>query len=333
MAKAFVCSQCRTSLIVPGSMLGKWVRCPNCHESFLAEDHSPLPPAEPTAIKPGKAPIKPEADQGQPTAEISGPYLQVVRQTLDERERMQAWDRVRNGLKIMHAGLIVFGGALVGITSFSLLEILLLDLLGPKLLGLGWVPVPDGIDQVFGFLVVAGLVVYLVGAGLGSMQVSKGRWLLAHALLLLIFCGVAMEGFLGPGLDDLDSDFSKRTKSIAFILLIATTSAACLVCHLKKLAHAVRNSPLDKSCVRLGLAQFFWFCVLTILLSETIFHAQAFQRALWHDPDPPIQILVFWLLGLGFIGVGGGTALLIWTLRLLRETSNSIHPEELTAEQ
>ena len=81
------------------------------------------------------------------------------------------------------------------------------------------------------------------------MQVSKGRWLLAHALLLLIFCGVAMEGFLGPGLDDLDSDFSKRTKSIAFILLIATTSAACLVCHLKKLAHAVRNSPLDKSCV------------------------------------------------------------------------------------
>ena len=57
MAKQLTCSQCKTSLTVPDEMLGKWVRCPTCHESFLAAESSFLPPLDLESIKPGKPPL------------------------------------------------------------------------------------------------------------------------------------------------------------------------------------------------------------------------------------------------------------------------------------
>ena len=231
---------------------------------------------------------------------------------------------------VMHFGLSVAGVSFLGWALLTVVEILFLDLLGPRLLGpnFGWLASLDYLDDLLFLVIAVGTVTYLYGTfACLSTPAPRTRHCLVGQLMLLI-TSIAL------GIDMYNADEVRQARAWSDIgtaarhtgppLLAVLAGIACQSAFLRRLAQVHGNSPWAADTKEYVAFQSLWLGILFVLLTITILHANEFRLTLPQNNDPPIAGLVFWLLLLGVFGVGGGVVSLIWTLKLLRLTWESI---------
>lgn len=320
------CSQCQMPLTVPRDMIGKWVRCPACHESFLAHESSARTPLDPAAIMPAKplAALSPPA--AEPVPFDSSNTLQQVSSTLDRREREQRWERVRSGLRTMYSGLAIGGGSFLAVVLVNIVHIVVVDLFGPRMVANPppFMPTLEFVDlAAYGFLAGTGLgaLIYLVGTCvcMTTPAPRTGLWLVAQPMFLFLLTGLSLNVFS-----------SEHVLEYAVPLLIFSLGAIlCLAVFLRRLAEFLGSQFVMESAPLYGVFHVAWLPAVCYLFGQAMEQAWVFRAALRVQLDPPFGELLAWLLLLAAVGVGGGVFALRWTLRLLRTTWEAIDPAEL----
>jgi hypothetical protein len=315
-------------------MLGKWVRCPNCRESFQAPAAAVPTLEQKSTSKLAKPTPSPVPFEGDDLANST--YLQLVTETLDRRDD-RAWSSTGFGLNLMYVGLIVGGVSFLAGVFYQLLTILTLDVVGPRFFGWGWVSASETARRFLLLGVVLGSIAHFVGACicalLGSPAPRTVRWMMGHLLCLAICMYQAYLLNNGPmRLPDQGwTEFGAATMYLSPLLASVLGSFLCLVCYLRNLARSRIDSP-TWNYQKYLVFHMAWPVVSYLCLAATIHHARTFQRGLFRNLNPPSDQLIGWL-ALTIVAAIGGVISLIWTLRLLRATWGIIHLKQTANER
>jgi len=344
MEKQVNCRRCRQRLSVPREMLGKWVRCPHCRESFHAEEG--VTSVAPASSRPAPPPSESVGNAGR--ARLA---LNAV-----EQNPQTGGERVISGLKCMYVGLVVGGWSFLAFGTSNLMQIIVLELIFPEL-NLPDIQAPGWVDSVPLFGTSIGTMLYVIGlsfaASWSSPDARGGRkpavspWLAGHGVFLVVFVALAANLLSNRGSHQGLEEWILRgggghARVIAFdgaqewseigqvamplfpLLLTAWGVGYCFGRYIKSLAERLSLRSLADRCERFAMFQTCWLLALYVSFVIAFLFINEFHALVWFRATLPLAGLMFWLLVLGVVGIGGGAVALDWTLRMLRTAWNGV---------